>query len=37
MVDGCIAAEYVLAPEGDNPRTTYLRNDDYEVTGATFQ
>ncbi|TQQ83356.1 transposase [Halonotius terrestris] len=36
-VDGRIDAEYVLPPEGGNPHTTYLRNDDYEVTGATLQ
>ena len=36
-VNGRIGAEYVLPPEGDNPHTTYLRNDDYEVTGATLQ
>jgi predicted transposase len=36
-VNGRIKAEYVLPPEGDNPQTTYLRNDDYEVTGATLQ
>ncbi|MFQ3476985.1 IS200/IS605 family element transposase accessory protein TnpB [Halonotius sp. F2-221B] len=36
-VDGRIDAEYVLPPEGGNPQTTYLRNGDYEVTGATLQ
>ena len=36
-VDGRIDAEYVLPPEGDNPQTTYLRDDDYEVAGATLQ
>ena len=36
-VNGRIEAEYVLPPEGDNPQTRYLRNDDYEVTGATLQ
>ena len=36
-VNGRINAEYLLPPEGDNPQTTYLRNDDYEVTGATLQ
>jgi len=32
-----IEAEYVLPPEGDNPQTKSLRNDEYEVTGATLQ
>ena len=36
-VNGRIEAEYVLPPEGDNPQTNYLRNDEYEVTGATLQ
>jgi transposase, IS605 OrfB family, central region len=36
-VNGRIEAEYVLPPEGDNPHTRYLRNDEYEVTGATLQ
>jgi len=36
-VGGRIEAEYVLPPEGDNPHTEYLRNDEYEVTGATLQ
>jgi len=36
-VNGRIKAEYILPPEGDNPQTEYLRNDDYEVTGATLQ
>jgi len=36
-VDGRIEARYVLPPEGDNPQTEYLRNDKYEVTGATLQ
>jgi IS605 OrfB family transposase len=36
-VNGRVEAEYVLPPEGENPQTTYLRNDDYEVTGATLQ
>jgi len=36
-VDGRIEAEYVLPPEGDNPQTTYLRNNEYEITGATLQ
>ncbi|QKY21833.1 IS200/IS605 family element transposase accessory protein TnpB (plasmid) [Halolamina sp. CBA1230] len=36
-VDGRVEAGYVLPPEGDNPQTEYLRNDDYEVTGATLQ
>ncbi len=36
-VNGRIEAEYVLPPEGDNPHTKYLRDDDYEVTGATLQ
>ena len=35
-VNGRITAEYILPPEGDNPQTTYLRND-YEITGATLQ
>ncbi|WP_126663247.1 RNA-guided endonuclease InsQ/TnpB family protein [Haloterrigena salifodinae] len=36
-VNGRVEADYVLPPEGENPHTTYLRNDDYEVTGATLQ
>lgn len=36
-VEGRISARYILPPEGDNPQTTYLRSDDYEVTGATLQ
>jgi putative transposase len=36
-VEGRIEAEYVLPPEGDNPHTEYLCNDEYEVTGATLQ
>ncbi len=36
-VNGRVEAEYVLPPEGENPHTKYLRNDDYEVTGATLQ
>ena len=36
-VNGRIEAEYVLPPEGDNPHTKYLRDDDYEVTGTTLQ
>ena len=36
-VNGRIEAEYVLPPEGENPQTTYLRNDEYEITGATLQ
>jgi putative transposase len=36
-VEGRIEAAYVLPPEGDNPHTEYLRNEDYEVTGATLQ
>jgi putative transposase len=36
-VNGRIEAEYALPPEGDNPQTEYLRNDEYEVTGATLQ
>jgi IS605 OrfB family transposase len=36
-VDGRIEADYVLPPEGDNPQTEYLRDDDYEITGATLQ
>ena len=36
-VNGRIEAEYVLPPEGDNPQTTYLRDGEYEVTGATLQ
>jgi IS605 OrfB family transposase len=36
-VSGRIVAEYVLPPEGDNPQTEYLRNDDFDVTGATLQ
>lgn len=36
-VNGRITADYVLPPEGDNPHTTYLRNEDYELTGATLQ
>ena len=36
-VNGRIEADYVLPPEGDNPQTKYLRNDEYEVTGATLQ
>jgi IS605 OrfB family transposase len=36
-VGGRVEAEYVLPPDGDNPQTEYLRNDDYEVTGATLQ
>ncbi|QAU13217.1 transposase [Halorubrum sp. BOL3-1] len=36
-VSGRIEAEYVLPPEGDNPQTKYLCNDEYEVTDATLQ
>ncbi|MFC4987842.1 RNA-guided endonuclease InsQ/TnpB family protein [Saliphagus infecundisoli] len=36
-VNGRVEAKYVLPPEGENPQTKYLRNDDYEVTGATLQ
>jgi IS605 OrfB family transposase len=36
-VNGRIEAEYVLPPEGDNPQTKYLRDNEYEVTGATLQ
>ena len=36
-VNGRITAEYVLLPEGNNPQTAYLRNDDYKLTGATLQ
>ena len=36
-VGGRIEADYVLPPAGDNPQTAYLRNDDYETTGATLQ
>ncbi|MBP1986333.1 RNA-guided endonuclease InsQ/TnpB family protein [Halolamina salifodinae] len=36
-VNGRVEAEYALPPEGDNPQTKYLRNDEYEVTGATLQ
>ena len=36
-VNGRIDVEYILPPEGDNPQTSYLRNNDYEVTGATLQ
>ena len=36
-VGGRIEAEYVLPPDGDNPQTEYLRNDSYEVAGATLQ
>jgi IS605 OrfB family transposase len=36
-VYGRIEAEYILPPEGDNPHTEYLRNDEYDVTGATLQ
>ena len=36
-VHGRIDAKYVLPPEGDNPHTKYLRDDDFEVTGATLQ
>lgn len=36
-VNGRVEAEYVLPPEGDNPHTQYLGNDEYEVTGATLQ
>jgi len=36
-VNGRVEADYVLPPESENPHTKYLRNDDYEVTGATLQ
>jgi IS605 OrfB family transposase len=36
-VAGRIEAKYVLPPEGDNPHTEYLRDDRYEITGATLQ
>src|SRR6056297_677125 len=36
-VNGRIEAEYVLPPEGDTPHIKYLRDDDFEVTGATLQ
>lgn len=36
-VEGRISARYVLPPEGDNSQATYLRSDDYEMTGATLQ
>lgn len=36
-VGGRINAEFVLPPGDENPQTTYLRNDDYEVTGAVLR
>lgn len=36
-VEGRITTEYVLPPEGVNPHTEYLIDDDYTVTGATLQ
>jgi len=36
-VYGRVEAEYVLPLEGDNPKTKYLRNDEYEITGVTIQ
>ncbi len=36
-MNGRIEAGYVLPPEGDNPHTNCLRDDEYEVTGATLQ
>jgi IS605 OrfB family transposase len=35
-VNGRITAEYVLPPEGDNPHTEYLRNDEFDTTSATL-
>lgn len=36
-VKGRVTAEYILPPEGDNPHTKYLRNDDYQAKGATLK
>lgn len=35
-VDGRVNAEYVLPPEGDNPQTNYLRNDEWELRESTL-
>jgi IS605 OrfB family transposase len=35
-VNGRVKAEYVLPPEGDNPQTEYLRNDEWELRESTL-
>lgn len=35
-VNGRVKAEYVLPPEGENPQTTYLRNDEWELRESTL-
>ena len=35
-VNGRVHAKYVLPPEGDNPQTEYLRNDEWELRESTL-
>ena len=35
-VNGRVTAEYILPPEGENPQTTYLRNDEWELRESTL-
>jgi IS605 OrfB family transposase len=35
-VNGRVKAEYVLPPEGENPQTEYLRNDEWELRESTL-
>nr|WP_227357674.1 transposase [Haladaptatus salinisoli] len=35
-VNGRVKAEYVLPSEGENPQTTYLRNDEWELRESTL-
>lgn len=35
-VNGRVHAEYVLPPDGDNPQTKYLRNDEWELRESTL-
>ncbi|WP_458189269.1 RNA-guided endonuclease InsQ/TnpB family protein [Haladaptatus sp. NG-WS-4] len=35
-VNGRVKAEYVIPSEGENPQTTYLRNDEWELRESTL-